>query len=72
MSTDNMKAPTFSTFGSSEEERINRAMELFKLINTGAIKIKDAVLFKLSEGKKAHDFIENGNSSSKILLIPDE
>jgi NADPH:quinone reductase len=70
MSTDNMKAPTFSTFGSSEEERINRAMELFKLINTGAI--KDAVLFKLSEGKKAHDFIENGNSSSKILLIPDE
>lgn len=55
----------------NEEERKNRAKELFRLIEKGVIKIKKPIQFKLSEGKKAHEFLENGKSSSKILLIPD-
>ncbi len=53
------------------KERKNRAKYLFDLIEKGVVKIKEPVQFKLSEGKKAHYFLENGQSSSKILLIPD-
>jgi NADPH:quinone reductase len=55
----------------SETERKNRANKLFEWIIKGDIKIKEPVKFNLSEGKKAHEFLENGKSSSKILLIPD-
>jgi NADPH2:quinone reductase len=55
----------------SEEERNKRAKQLFDWIINGNIKIKQAVNFKLSEGRKAHEYLENGQSSGKILLIPD-
>lgn len=55
----------------SGEERRSRAEQLFALIDKGIINIKPPVKFKLSEGKKAHEFLEGGESSSKILLIPD-
>jgi NADPH:quinone reductase len=54
----------------SHEQRISRAKQLFDWIINGDIIIKEPVKFKLSEGKKAHEYLENGNSSSKILLIP--
>lgn len=54
----------------SEAERKKRAKILFGLIEKGVVKIKEPVLFKLSEGNKAHEYLENGKSSSKILLIP--
>lgn len=55
----------------SEHERKERANQLFQWISDGVIKLKEPVIFKLSEGRKAHDYLENGKSSSKILLIPD-
>ncbi|MTI20930.1 quinone oxidoreductase [Fulvivirga sp. RKSG066] len=55
----------------TEEERKKRAEALFGLISDGIIKIKTPVQFKLSEGKKAHEYLESGKSSSKIVLIPD-
>jgi len=55
----------------NEKERKIRANKLFQLIKDGVVKIKEPIQFKLSEGKKAHEFLENGKSSSKILLIPD-
>ncbi len=55
-----------------EKERLTRANELFQLINNGEINIAEPVLFKLSEGQKAHEFLENGKSSGKVLLIPDD
>lgn len=54
----------------NEEERKKRATILFGLINDNTIKIKDPVQFKLSEGAKAHAYLESGKSSSKIILIP--
>jgi len=55
----------------TEKERKDRAKQLFDLINQGVIQVKEPVKFKLSEGRKAHDFLESGQSSGKILLIPD-
>lgn len=55
----------------SSAERNNRANQLFDLILSGAIVIAKPVTFQLSEGKQAHEYLENGKSSSKILLIPD-
>lgn len=54
----------------SKEERKTRAQRLFDWIAEGKVKIKTPVQFKLEEGKKAHDFLESGKSSSKVLLIP--
>lgn len=55
----------------SEEERNKRAKQLFGWIIKGDIKIKEPVKFRLSKGKEAHEYLENGKSSSKVLLIPD-
>ena len=54
-----------------ENERQTRANILFDLIRSNVVKIKEPVRFKLSEGKKAHEFLERGSSASKIILIPD-
>lgn len=54
----------------SENERKSRAKQLFDWIKNHDIQIKKAVEFKISEGKKAHEYLENGQSSGKVLLIP--
>ncbi len=54
----------------SSEERISRSAGLFKMILQADLKIKDPVKFSLSEGRKAHEYLESGKSSSKVLLIP--
>lgn len=54
----------------SHEERISRSSQLFDWIVNGAITVAEPVRFPLSQGKEAHDYLEKGKSSSKILLIP--
>jgi NADPH:quinone reductase len=54
----------------SHEQRISRSKQLFNWILKGKITIKTPVKFNLSDGRKAHEYLENGDSSSKILLIP--
>lgn len=54
----------------SKEERIKRAHQLFDWINSDAITIANPTIFKLSEGKKAHDYLESRKSTGKIILIP--
>jgi NADPH:quinone reductase len=53
----------------SHEERVIRSRELFQWIKDGKVKISETV-FPLSEGAKAHEFIESRKSTGKILLIP--
>ncbi|MCG8478211.1 MAG: zinc-binding dehydrogenase [Spirochaetales bacterium] len=55
----------------SKEERMRRANLLFAWLETGEISIKEPKIFRLSEGRKAHEYLENGNSAGKVLLIPD-
>jgi NADPH2:quinone reductase len=54
----------------SKEERIKRAQQLFDWINNGAITVANPTIFKLAEGKKAHDYLESRLSTGKIILIP--
>jgi NADPH2:quinone reductase len=54
----------------SREERLKRAKILFEWIIDGKIKISAPTVFKLSEGKKAHDFMEGRQSTGKVLMIP--
>jgi NADPH:quinone reductase len=54
----------------SKEERIGRSKELFNWVLNGSITLAKPLKFQLSEGKKAHEYLENGKSSSKVLLIP--
>lgn len=54
----------------SQAERVSRANQLFEWILKGDIVLKTPVKFKLSEGRKAHEYLESGDSASKILMIP--
>ena len=54
----------------SGEERIRRSKQVFDWIKTGKLKIAKPTVFKLSEGKKAHDFMEGRSSTGKILMMP--
>jgi NADPH2:quinone reductase len=54
----------------SREERINRSTQLFEWLRDGKITLPDPTIYKLSEGRAAHDFLETGKSAGKVLLIP--
>lgn len=54
----------------SKEERIKRANQLFKWIINKDIKLSKPTLFKLSDGKSAHEYMESRKSTGKILMIP--
>ncbi|NOU20091.1 MAG: quinone oxidoreductase [Bacteroidales bacterium] len=55
---------------SSRDQRLFRSRQFFDLIIERKIKVSPPTLFKLSDGKKAHDFMESRKSTGKILLIP--
>lgn len=54
----------------SFEERVNRSHELFGWIQKGKLKVSEPTVFPLSEGAKAHEYLESRKSTGKILLIP--
>ncbi|MBS7576480.1 MULTISPECIES: zinc-binding dehydrogenase [unclassified Enterococcus] len=53
---------------SSFKERQNRSQRLFKLVSTGKINISEPTIFHLSEGQAAHNFLESGKSTGKVLM----
>lgn len=54
----------------SFEERQKRSDRLFDYFLNGNIKLNAPTIFRLSNGKEAHDLLESGKSSGKILLVP--
>ncbi|KAA0563539.1 zinc-binding dehydrogenase [Bacillus sp. CH30_1T] len=54
----------------SHEERVSRSHELFGWIQEGKLKVSEPTAFPLSEGAKAHEYLESRKSTGKILLIP--
>jgi NADPH2:quinone reductase len=54
----------------SKQERIDRANELFGWIESRQVKISPPTVFKLSEGRQAHEFMESRKSTGKILFVP--
>lgn len=55
----------------SREERLKRAKLFFDWVIDEKIKISAPTIFKLSEGRKAHDFMEGRHSTGKVLMMPD-
>lgn len=54
----------------SKEERIRRSAELFGLLKGGKITVTPPAVFKLSEGREAHDLLESRKSTGKIIMVP--
>jgi len=54
----------------TREERIRRAGELFSWLESGQLQIAHPTTFALSDGRRAHDYLESRQSTGKILLIP--
>ncbi|WP_341358011.1 quinone oxidoreductase [Rossellomorea sp. y25] len=54
----------------SHEERVTRSHELFGWIQEGKLKVSEPTVFPLSEGAKAHEYLESRKSTGKILFIP--
>lgn len=54
----------------SHNERTLRSKELFTWIQQAKIKLSKPTTFSLSEGAKAHHYLESRKSTGKILLLP--
>ncbi|MBL0313315.1 MAG: quinone oxidoreductase [Holophagaceae bacterium] len=54
----------------THEERTRRANGLFEWVRSGALKLRIAASFPLSEGSAAHAFLESRSAIGKVLLIP--
>lgn len=54
----------------SRGERLRRSEQLFEWVISGKIQVSPPTIFKLSEGKMAHDFMEGRKSTGKILMVP--
>lgn len=57
-------------FLTSFEARKTRSERLFHYFLQGKIKTTEPQVFSLADGKIAHDFLESGQSTGKILLKP--
>jgi len=51
-------------------ERIRRAEELFGWVRDGSLRVRIAQRYPLSEGARAHAFLESRQSIGKVLLVP--
>ena len=58
-------------FLNSHQSRLDRSHNLFDQIRNEHIKLREPVKFLLSDGRTAHEYLESGNSASKVLLIPE-
>lgn len=54
----------------SKEERTIRSGQLFDWITKDKLHVKSPIIFKLADGKLAHEYLESGKSAGKVLLIP--
>ncbi len=54
----------------THEARTRRANKLFEGVRNGALKLRIAASFALSEGSAAHAFLEGRSAIGKVLLLP--
>ncbi|KLI74609.1 NADPH quinone reductase [Lacticaseibacillus zeae DSM 20178 = KCTC 3804] len=52
----------------SFEARQTRSTRLFRYVLNGAIKVQPPTILPLADGRKAHELLESGKSTGKILL----
>jgi NADPH:quinone reductase len=52
------------------EERIRRAEELFGWVRDGSLRVRIAQRYPLSEGPRAHAFLESRQTIGKVIFLP--
>lgn len=52
----------------SADERIRRSGELFDLLLSRRIVVSEPTVFSLREGRQAHEYLESGRSTGKVVL----
>eukprot|EP01027_Heterolobosea_sp_BB2_P025617 GEZU01039315.1.p3 GENE.GEZU01039315.1~~GEZU01039315.1.p3 ORF type:complete len:102 (+),score=38.28 GEZU01039315.1:64-369(+) len=63
--------PTLAHFVASSEELHSRATDLFNWLRSGQLKLNIYKVFDLAEASKAHDEIQSGATTGKIILKVD-
>jgi NADPH:quinone reductase len=62
--------PTLGHYTATRAELLARAQALFQAVSAGALKVKIATTFPLSEARAAHEALEGRETSGKLLLVP--
>jgi NADPH2:quinone reductase len=62
--------PFLAHYTADREELLARAIDVFKWIAAGELKVRIDKIFPLAEAAEAHRYLEGRQSKGKILLIP--
>lgn len=62
--------PSLAHYVAERQELLDRARQLFRLVETGRLRVTVDRTFKLEEASEAHRYIEGRNTMGKVLLIP--
>jgi len=62
--------PTLLHYAANREELLQRTGDLFKWMNSGALKVRIDKTFPLSQAAEAHRQLEGRKTTGKVLLIP--
>ena len=65
-----LSRPTLMHYAADETRRNEAAKSLFNVVASGQVKIKIGQTFALSETSKAHEAIENRETTGSTILIP--
>jgi NADPH2:quinone reductase len=55
----------------TRDDRLTRARELFRWVDTGKVEVTIAARVPLAEGARAHRLLEGRGTVGKILLLPE-
>ena len=62
--------PTIMTYMEARDDMVAAAGELFKVVQSGAVKIEVNQTFALKDAARAQKMIEDGEVKGKIVLVP--
>ena len=60
--------PKLGDYIATKQELQRRADEIFELIRNGSLQIKTDKVFDLKDARLAHDYIESGKTTGKVLI----
>jgi len=62
--------PTLFTYTAARSDLLDSAATLFEAVSQGAVKIHISERFRLSEARRAHEYLESRQSTGSLLLMP--
>ena len=62
--------PSLMTYTAKREDLLNHAMDLFEVVESGAVKIEVKQMYPLADAAQAHRDLESRKTSGSTVLIP--